>query len=47
MMKIFSEEGQGLEIAGMMVEIERGGISVPLQKQLEVEEREADEKDQH
>ncbi|MQG20943.1 MAG: hypothetical protein FI725_02905 [SAR202 cluster bacterium] len=45
--QILGEEGQGLEIAGMMVEIERGGISVPLQKQLEIEESEANEKDPH
>ena len=38
--RIIGEEGQGIEIAEMMVEIERGGISVPLAQQLETEIRE-------
>ena len=41
--QIIGEEGQGIEIAELMVEIERGGIiSVPLAKQLEVEQREGE-----
>lgn len=41
--RLLGEEGQGMEIAAMMVEIERGGISVPLLQQLEIENREAEE----
>lgn len=38
--QVIGEEGQGIEIAEMMVEIERGGISVPLARQQETEARE-------
>ena len=39
--RIIGEEGQGIEIAEFMVEIERGGISVTLERQREIEAREA------
>lgn len=34
---LLGKEGQGLEISNMMLEIERGGIGVPLEKQREIE----------
>jgi alkylation response protein AidB-like acyl-CoA dehydrogenase len=38
--RIIGEEGQGIEIAEFMVEIERGGIVVTLDRQREIEEQE-------
>ena len=37
---LIGEEGQGLEIANMMLDIERGGIGVPLELQREIEWKE-------
>ncbi|MQF48852.1 hypothetical protein FIM08_03000 [SAR202 cluster bacterium AC-647-N09_OGT_505m] len=46
--RVIGEEGQGIEIAEFMVEIERGGMIVTLDRQRETEERErqANEKTQ-
>jgi alkylation response protein AidB-like acyl-CoA dehydrogenase len=42
---LIGEEGQGLEIANMMLDIERGGIGVPLKLQREIEWKEKQTRD--
>ena len=38
--RVIGQEGQGIEIAEMMVEMERGGVAVSLDQQREIEARE-------